>query len=156
MTAPLRGYRVRMRLTRPFRCAYCHEIATTMDHVVPKSCSGQLGNLFNRDVTVPCCNTCNVLLGTYSRSEVHVRAGYLVDRYRTKYAKVLRFPSWSDEELEEMGTRLRTEILRRRAQKESLLKKLKTLEDVRCSPVLIEDVWQEEERRLKSLEADNV
>ena len=96
------------------RCYYCGAFATSVDHVVPqhllkRAASAELNlarvmriNLWE----VPSCRECNSLIGGAVFRDLPARVKYLKGRLRKRYAKILRMPRWTEEELRELGPEL--------------------------------------------------
>lgn len=92
-------------------CTYCGEYADTYDHVVPVSYLRvhrklEVGN----KEAIPCCRECNSTLSNKLHITISERARYLQSRYKFKYKKVLNFPDWDTDELEEMSKDFRRSI----------------------------------------------
>jgi 5-methylcytosine-specific restriction endonuclease McrA len=87
-------------------CAYCGGIALEWDHVVPvralRPDSHKEKHFQADDWVVPSCKECNDLLADRMLHTVPLRAGWLYNRYRKKYAKLMTSASWTDEELDEL------------------------------------------------------
>ncbi len=94
-------------------CVYCGLPADTRDHFVPKAFREKiqdLGWVRNR-LIVPACNECNRTAGDKVFRTMKQKRGYIHERYRIKYRRILEMPSWSDEDLEELGYGLRTTVV---------------------------------------------
>jgi len=92
-------------------CTYCGDVADTFDHIVPVSYRHNSRNKSeNRDMAVPCCRECNSTLQDKLLFTIRERAHYLYNRYSIKYKKILSFPDWSDNELEEMSVEFQRSI----------------------------------------------
>lgn len=66
------------------RCTYCDDPADTMDHLVPVSRQTnrkRRGKLSSLSSTVPCCRTCNSLLGAVTEPDIRARAALLLVAY---------------------------------------------------------------------------
>lgn len=85
-------------------CAYCGDTATDREHVVPR-CSALPSFL------VPSCSECNSIAGGTLFSSPADKAAYIKKRLRSRFAKDLSTPRWSQEEIEEMGPGLRPQLL---------------------------------------------
>lgn len=98
-------------------CTYCAMDATYRDHVPPfSSYSGVKRSASFSLPGVWACAECNYHLGDRPLNTTPERAGYLFKRLTAKYQKLLRSPSWTPEELADMGPKLRRAI--QAAQKE--------------------------------------
>lgn len=92
-------------------CIYCGALAETKDHVPPLSAVSSLGaDYFEELLVVPACNECNSTLGDKWLCEIEDRREFLLNNYKEKYKKILKSPSWSDEELASVGESLRSAI----------------------------------------------
>jgi len=99
------------------RCAYCGDVATTEDHVIPQNLRGRMEGW--REHTVPACGECNSLMSTYDPGHtVAERRAYVRDRLRERYADDLRASDWTEAELADLGPSLRRAVearMRRKA-----------------------------------------
>lgn len=92
-------------------CSYCGSIYEIQrDHVIPNSFLRERRK-FRGDWIIPACGECNNTLGDELIFNVPDRASYLLARYEKKYKKVINFPEWSDEELEDISNRMKLSIL---------------------------------------------
>ncbi len=95
-------------------CAYCGGIAEHKDHVIPVSLlrPGKRGQRFqDDDWIVPACVECNGLLSDRMLHTVPLRASWLYKEYRRRYKKLLTAPTWSNEELDELGDGFRSFVI---------------------------------------------
>ena len=95
-------------------CYYCGQMATTVDHITPKTIQSRLSPEIENPVsatteTVRACRECNSTLG----GRVYGGKGTLHDRkmavrvhIRKKYAKYLRIPTWTEGEINDLGPEL--------------------------------------------------
>lgn len=84
-------------------CTYCGGAALEWDHVISVKLLNRTGPRFQAgDWIVPACCECNGLLSDRMLNNIPTRAGWLYQRYRTKYKKLLTNAVWSDEELDEL------------------------------------------------------
>ncbi len=85
-------------LTRIFEppCVYCGQRATTIDHFPPIAATPRVG------IILHACRDCNVGLQDF----------YAKARISRKYAKILKMPPWSAEELDGLTGGLRRKMLR--------------------------------------------
>ncbi len=96
-------------------CHYCGQPGVTIDHVPPQSLRTRLGELgltghytFHE---VRCCRECNCLLGARPLYTLADRKRFIKRVLRKRYARFVRMPPWSDEQLAELGHTLRTSVL---------------------------------------------
>lgn len=87
-------------------CWYCNEVATSRDHIKPQSAT----HPHVKSITVPCCQSCNSMLGNIHLHTDRQRGQYLAHRLLIKLYEAPRIGDWSDKELLEFGYSLRTLI----------------------------------------------
>lgn len=96
-------------------CVYCGRPGTTLDHVTPVSFVAPAlaagvrfsdGSLWK----VPACPECNSMAGSMVFRSFDTKRSWLHDAIRRKYAKELRVPDWTEEELAELGGKTRREV----------------------------------------------
>jgi hypothetical protein len=93
-------------------CTYCGSTATDRDHVIPVSLTTCYTKRYGDvAVTVPACRECNAILGNRLFKTFEARAAYVASRLKARYKKLLAAPSWTDEELAELGPSLRSSII---------------------------------------------
>lgn len=93
-------------------CYYCGHIASTVDHVPPKTARDRLlsqGLRFNA-VELPACQECNSALGNQALWTQTERKAYVKAWLRKRYRKVLTMPPWTEQEISELGERLQDYI----------------------------------------------
>lgn len=83
---------------------------------------------YNPKDVVPCCNMCNTLAGDYPAQGVWDKSLYLVERYKTKFRKILSQPHWSKVQIDELGKNLKGFVLARVFLKELIRRKLENLD----------------------------
>lgn len=59
---------------------------------------------------LPACLECNILAGARVFQTVGDKRRYVQSKIRQKYARVLAAPSWTDEEIDDLGFTLRTHV----------------------------------------------
>lgn len=84
-------------------CVYCGELASSLEHFPPASYSAH-GYL------LPCCRQCNSMAGTAYPLNFKLRATYVNERLRSRYARELRVPEWANNELRPLRYNLKTGI----------------------------------------------
>lgn len=89
-------------------CAYCGCMAEDWDHIIPQAVVKLLGTSFN--MLVPACHECNCIAGYHLFASVRLKRKFIQAQLKKKYAKLLRLPEWSDDELEEMAWTMRVAI----------------------------------------------
>ena len=125
MAAPLNCHRKRAEIVLPAYkhvsgrlCVYCCQSAETKDHVPAVSTAWAFGTDYFRSqgiplLAYPSCQECNATLGAYSRRfDLKGRAADVYEKYRKKYARVMKQREWEDDELEELDYSLRSYIER--------------------------------------------
>jgi hypothetical protein len=92
---------------------YCGQPADTLDHVPPVSRISDYEALRldrERYFLVRSCADCNVVLGNSLQETILQRAEYLKDRLEQKHRNKLKAQEWDEEELQELGPRLRSSV----------------------------------------------
>jgi len=94
-------------------CFYCGAPADTRDHFIPKAFYYTIQNLKwdQKQILVPCCKECNSTAGDRVFKSFREKRLYIKERYLKKYAKYLDTPNWSQKELEELGSGLKSYII---------------------------------------------
>lgn len=72
-----------------YKCAYCEDVATSLDHIIPRFRSGSS----NRNNLIPACKRCNANKGSSA-----VQAWYRQQEFFTQ-AKMERINTWMSQEL---------------------------------------------------------
>jgi len=96
-----------------WECMYCGQPADTLDHVPPVSRISDYEALRldrERYFLVRSCADCNVVLGNSLQETILQRAEYLKDRLEQKHRNKLKAQEWDEEELQELGPRLRSSV----------------------------------------------
>jgi len=114
--------------------------ADTMDHVIPRTHLYGTDS-YAREYVIPACKECNSLLGNRYFETIGERASYLLAKYESRYAKYLRIPDWSEEEMESVGRSLKSKIRAGMAKKKLAETKIKHLQTIVELDPSIEDVW---------------
>ena len=82
-------------------CVYCGDWYQCRDHFIPVSYSSVIRRYRPGD-TVKSCNRCNSWLSDKIFPSMEDRSEFLLGRYQKAYAKLLRMPDWSEEEIAEL------------------------------------------------------
>lgn len=114
---------------KPPHCVYCGDWFQCRDHVIPVSWA-QVYRDSKEDQIVHCCTLCNTLAGDFVAFSVIQKANHLAMKYRKKFRKVLRFPNWSDKELEELDYGLKGFVLQQINERLLMEAKLENLDRV--------------------------
>lgn len=103
-------------------CVYCGLTANTQDHLMPQpwTGSGHRGSVF----TVPACGQCNSAIGSRLAFNITERRAIAQAHLRKKYAKVLRRPEWTQDQLDEFEGHLRAAVIAGLQEKQLLLDRL--------------------------------
>ena len=72
-----------------YNCAYCGEVATSLDHIIPRFKSGSS----NRNNLVPACRRCNS-----NKGSTDIEAWYYQQDFFTQ-AKMEKIKSWMSQEI---------------------------------------------------------
>jgi len=75
-----------------YKCGYCEELATSLDHVIPRFKSGSS----NRNNLVPACRRCNT-----SKASTKMEEWYQQQEFFTQ-ARMDRIKSWMNQEVVEL------------------------------------------------------
>jgi hypothetical protein len=102
-------------------CAYCGDVASTVDHVFPLSQAAALSSVLTPTELraklrgglslVPACGDCNSRAGAKPFYTVASKRAYIQSKLRIKYRKLLDSPEWSEAELSELGFALRQSVM---------------------------------------------
>jgi hypothetical protein len=112
-------------------CYYCNDIATTVEHIVPK-CIRMCGP------TIPACMECNSLIGSYVGS-LDEKSMYLKRQLNRKYAGVLKMPTWNEEALNEESIMSKEDIMRAVRLKENIIRRLLWIPDPSSLPASVRE-----------------
>lgn len=88
----------------PEICFYCGEPASDKEHVVPKSLVGE-----NTD-KVWSCRECNNIAGAKVFDDIYEKREFILIALERKYSKIINIPNWDDNEIVEMGWKLKKQI----------------------------------------------
>jgi hypothetical protein len=101
-------------------CAYCGDVAATVDHVFPISQAAALSSVLTPTELraklrgglslVPACFDCNNRAGAKPFYTMASKRAYIQSKLRIKYRKLLDSPEWSEAELNELGFALRQSV----------------------------------------------
>jgi len=116
-------------------CVYCRSIAECRDHVIPVVYMYLTRNYDpSKSWVVPCCNHCNQLAGGSVAFSIPEKAKLIIKKMYKKYGKILRYPSWTQDELNELSYNLRNAVWGGIVAKKTLLEKIKNLEKTASLP----------------------
>lgn len=106
-------------------CFYCGELGAQRDHITPHSLMN-VGKVrkFKGKETVNACPECNKLASNKNGIFLEDKILMLIERYKTRYSLLDIIPEWSDEELKELGTSLKSAV------KNKILKRQVAIEKV--------------------------
>jgi hypothetical protein len=108
-------------------CVYCGDWYECIDHCVPIDWSGNSQSYAAGDI-VAACRQCARLLARFPKLSLTSRARYLRRAYQKRAAKWLRVPPWREEELQELGYGLQTQVRRALTARSVYLAKLHNLD----------------------------
>lgn len=95
-------------------CTYCGVPADTIDHVPPRAYRTYIVNAGLQSKypfsEVPACHECNSLLSARALWQIKERRHFIAAALTKRYAKYLRIPHRSDQELAATGTWMRKYI----------------------------------------------
>jgi len=117
-------------------CTYCGtESCLEREHVIPAVWYGYRTYDSQKQWIVTGCKDCNHLSGAFVCFSIPEKAKYILKRYKSRYAKILRSPYWSQDELEAVGWKLRAPIEEAQTQKIILQRRIAFLERICDLPV---------------------
>src|ERR1044072_2593632 len=108
-------------------CLYCGVLPDRHEHVVPVQYfapSKRKGQLHSKGIVAPSCEECNALLGDHMFPTICERISYVNERLASRYRKVLDFPEWSEDELEDVAKGMADHIRANLRQKAHVQKRL--------------------------------
>jgi len=97
-------------------CLYCGQTATARDHFVPRSYRRIIAEWRKQEGwesvpdTVPVCNECNGIAGSSVFRAIGDKRRYIQARLRQRHRRALDAPFWAEEDLDELGTQLRSHV----------------------------------------------
>lgn len=96
-------------------CTYCGVESDVMDHVPPihladRLCSEEQAQIDFKKL--PACTECNVALGGRLLKTVSDRRRHVLRYLRQKYAKFVRMPEWTEEELGTLDPNMADDVRR--------------------------------------------
>ncbi len=100
-------------------CYYCGLLTTEKDHVVPRMVLKMVKDLDlpvrneiigQRTLIVPACRECNSLLSSSYQDNLTERKRELKRRLKKRHKKLLKMPSWKEEEIDQLDPVLRQTI----------------------------------------------
>ena len=99
----------------PSVCAYCGLPSASLDHCPPLSTAYSFGTeyLIANKVSlylIPSCFECNVLLGSKVLLNYQERKAFIAKRLRRRYARILKLPAWSDDDIDGLGRGLKSMV----------------------------------------------
>lgn len=120
-------------------CQYCGQVATTIDHWVPRSVAYALkdvGTLTNM-IRVPACSECNGLARAVLFRTMGAKRRFIQAKLRRRYARLLTMPAWSESDKSEMEYAMREMIEAAEIQKSVIERRLRYRPDSRDL-----DIWK--------------
>ena len=131
------------------KCTYCGEHGDSLDHVIPHSYDHVYKKRsYNRKEVVPACTECNSLLGNKLYFTIKDRAGYLHSKYQKRYKKILAYPVWDEEDLDEMSDNFRKSIVAGLDEAKIIKIRIGHCDLVRSTAPSIDDIWADIEEDL--------
>jgi len=138
-------------------CTYCGESADTWDHVPPRVVRYALQQVPHSHISfveVPACRECNTILGSDGPWTIGLRRQWVKSKLRKRYQSVLDTPTWTEEEISELGFTLQTSIRRMLVQREQIKLRLQyrgliTEDPIPSSPWVVKRHRRIKVRRIK-------
>jgi hypothetical protein len=100
------------------KCFYCGDYANSTDHFVPvsyyyngKRHGKHLTATYGKENLIPSCMECNQLASNKIFETKDKKRTFIQERLTQRYKKVINMPFWDDEEIKEMGYKLKKEII---------------------------------------------
>ena len=95
-------------------CVYCGDIADTKDHIPSISWAYALGydNMVKEGaefIKVSCCKTCNSVIGDRNLPTLSARKAFISEYWKKKGEKY-KIPTWTIDELNELGKTLKSSV----------------------------------------------
>lgn len=96
-------------------CAYCGDWANTLDHVIPisylsSSDRNKIANYSDDSNLVEACRECNCLASNMVFDSIDEKRAYIQEKLEMRYARLIKMPIWTREEIKEMGWKFRNEL----------------------------------------------
>lgn len=108
-------------------CSYCGAPADSIDHIPPRHMRMQLREMELTPFTVmevPSCRECNSALGARPLLTIGHRRSWIKGWLKRRYAKYLRIPNWTEEELATFGPGLRGVVIRNMAKRDLIKQRI--------------------------------
>ena len=86
-------------------CFYCGEGASDVEHVIPFSLVGEC------TPKVWSCSECNSIASNSLFETIEEKRAYIQNKLRIRYKRVLNYPDWAVDELEELSYTLRQSVI---------------------------------------------
>lgn len=96
-------------------CAYCGEMATCLDHVIPRAFQGRplkrsKTSGHEPGLRVPTCTQCNGILGSRIFNNLVERKAFVHNRLSVKLRKYNASIGWGEDEIESLGRCIQSSI----------------------------------------------
>jgi len=91
-------------------CWYCGDVADTEDHCPPISHAGASKCPHEYRWLIPCCRSCNSLLGSRLHFNPVDRRDAVRALLKRKHARMLEAPEWTADEIDQLDGRLRRTV----------------------------------------------
>lgn len=113
------------------QCAYCGDLADTIDHTTPRWFVNGNYELIKRFglVKVYSCMECNLMAGKVIDRDWPARKRRIAKAIRKRYFRVLQTASWGEDELAELGPNLRVYVNQSDQVAENVRRRLRVLDD---------------------------
>lgn len=99
--------RVQAFRAREQQCWYCGDLATSRDHVIPHSLTGDKVRQWTGVDIVPCCISCNSTLGAQLFDRMADRLAYLARKLCERHNFNKPHVTWTEDDLAELTGNLR-------------------------------------------------
>lgn len=93
-------------------CVYCGDYASTKDHFVPWSFNNAPGKRKSQFALagtelLDSCVECNSMASNNVFDTIEQKREFIQEKIERKYSKILKIPDWSENDLNELSSRLR-------------------------------------------------
>ncbi len=134
--AGLAARRRRRRIKGLTPCYYCGLPADAIDHTIPQGLL-KIMELLDDDVSeallkelpwltqVPSCGQCNSVLGSRIFPTMRERKEAVKSYLRKRYARILKTPLWTEEEIDDLGYNLKRMVQNRQNLKQVVAQRIR-------------------------------
>lgn len=94
-------------------CFYCGLPAPTVDHVPPLNKVADLLMEYEslKYIKVPACQECNGIASDFPHIDIYERQEYIKKKLKKKYQKYIKSMDWEEDEIEQLGYRMKQQVI---------------------------------------------